>query len=452
MIRGTYRDQIQRPKSNTNLKMLAAQYVEEERTKLDLMIRERRVLLEKELNESLQRLKKELPNGFLKLTLREFLQLETLTRNTIVDKERRMTRSMARHSQRETIVVEQKRQTIVTETNTVAQTPKFHPGLPETPAALRGNRKRNTATAKATTNSSNIFAEPRTTIRGSISSKRAAGLMSVELTDGKVLDVDITESPKWCAGQVEKMEWDGTVTELLLNYSGCVYTTLRTIDNGKRIVELAAHARRLDDALVSILQAALPDDPTCNYKITVIVTKNKILAIPEAMPPKPSFVQIEIKSLSRRTPTIKSTNWVADRQSVEQARRPESNEIVMLKGDELVEGLSSNLAVIRTIGDFIEIRTAPKGRVLAGTIMELVKQAVEGMNNVKLIEECPRMAKLSSYEAVFITSTSRLVMPVDCIILPDGSTINVKSSANPTLLCIGEAVEQLLASRSTSLY
>ena len=179
-----------------------------------------RALLITELEEALQNLRNSIPTSYLSLKLRDFLELESLEEvpefgkeNVVtgngMEWERRMTRSQTAKLSLLQSETELKRQTMITGYNSiVTATPKFHPGLPETPAAIRNRQRKVTTTKISEPKSSNIFADgghvTRATIRTSImpermTSKRKtvvqSGLMSVELDDGKVLDVDITASP-----------------------------------------------------------------------------------------------------------------------------------------------------------------------------------------------------------------------------------------------------------------
>lgn len=246
-------------------------------------IDETRKTLERQLILELDRIKAGIPPQLLQLSLSDFLQLHKAIPNDKegmaqevsllsmpmegVSRYRRVTRSMAAKMPNECDLIVTaaqdlsalKRQTIVTEnsTATLGATPKFHPGLPETPALIRKRGRSSKApsgvlahppsnsTGRKTTRprasqsgifldpsmhpalhasgrphgslkkeSSNIFAASsrpsmgtRATVRSSIlridpdtvpgDSRRSltAGMMSVELQDGKLLDVDITESP-----------------------------------------------------------------------------------------------------------------------------------------------------------------------------------------------------------------------------------------------------------------
>lgn len=240
---------------------LRAEPVRQPRELLEGRICSARQALQKDLHEALQRLRSELPPEWLALSLGEFLRLENFTaqlrnflpaatcpgapppptegrarRRTVIaaDKERRVTRSMAARQSSvaaESTLAEDKRQTLLADPKMTAAvvpaTPKFHPGLPETPAHIRrrgGRPRKSSSVANAAV--SNIFGGagasqrpstggggPRATIRASIArtsgavggGKRTAaeatglsggmGLMSLELDDGKLLDVDLAASP-----------------------------------------------------------------------------------------------------------------------------------------------------------------------------------------------------------------------------------------------------------------
>lgn len=189
--------------------MLTAQVslVESHRERLQELIRNERAILEKKLTGELCRIKRELPVSVLQITLREFLQLEMLPivearGPSIADKTRRVTRSMSAKLRESITVEDSKRMTMrTTDVPIITQTPKFHPGLPETPAAIRAARRRTSKAlaSNAAPKTSNIFNDPSVpVVRASITRKRTmdmGSVMSVELTDGKVLDVDITQSP-----------------------------------------------------------------------------------------------------------------------------------------------------------------------------------------------------------------------------------------------------------------
>lgn len=86
------------------------------------------------------------------------------------------------------------------------------------------------------------------------------------------------------------------------------------------------------------------------------------------------------------------------------------------EGGRLYEGLSSNFAVLDRGNRLI---TAPTTDVLCGTIMEVVKLVARELG-IEVVEDFPLLSELGSYEGCFLTSTSRLVLPIVAMRLPNG--------------------------------
>lgn len=196
-----------------------------ERGRLEARITESRRLLETELNEALEQLRRELPAGVLSGTVRDFLQLQGFLQRVPVegvpkDRERRVTRSLAAKVRMLSIAGHD-----TLHDSSVTQTPRFHPGLPETPAVIRNARstnaahdlhkessvfnRRTTRVARATIRPSAVQHStdaPRTAVKRpaptSTGKENVGGILSVELTNGKVLDVDITQSPSQMVGSL----------------------------------------------------------------------------------------------------------------------------------------------------------------------------------------------------------------------------------------------------------
>lgn len=220
--------------------------VRQREDRLKDQLRREREAFENDMAVTVRQLLSEIPACIMKMTLAQFLALTDIftesearagrtrsrmpkstksssIQSTIIaqtpvatmDRVRRVTRSMTRDSLHCT----------GTSSQTVPiMTPKFHPGLPETPAMLRdlvGGRKRPVASANDDNlpRTSNIFVEPgergkirrvtRATIRGASLARNTrrqtgttngppggiGGVVSVELDDGKMLDLDIGADP-----------------------------------------------------------------------------------------------------------------------------------------------------------------------------------------------------------------------------------------------------------------
>ena len=92
----------------------------------------------------------------------------------------------------------------------------------------------------------------------------------------------------------------------------------------------------------------------------------------------------------------------------------ESNEIILSDGEGMLyEGLSSNFFVIRSDGS---LQTAPKDSVLVGTVM---KKVLNVWKYSEIIFKHPKIEEVDTWKGAFITSTSRLILPIHCIIVGD---------------------------------
>jgi hypothetical protein len=167
--------------------------------------------------DEVENIKKKRKQTILGLDLED---VDRLTMGFPEDSGRRLTRAMAAKLRQQTLVMkelteEQKKQWVAT--------PKLHPGLPETPAIIRqAIREEKAATmanpiriAGSTIRATNIQAEPPTPITKAQRTKTSkivrkisendenckaanplvSNLIHMELSDGKILDVDLTQSP-----------------------------------------------------------------------------------------------------------------------------------------------------------------------------------------------------------------------------------------------------------------
>jgi branched-subunit amino acid aminotransferase/4-amino-4-deoxychorismate lyase len=203
--------------------------------------------------------------------------------------------------------------------------------------------------------------------------------------------------------------------------------------------------------ILPILRELLPHGVVHDeYRITIITSPSpfEMLAIAEKLPESPVSVQVEVQILSRNAPQIKSTSWVANRQSAESRKHCESNEVLLMGEDGLItEGLSSNFAVVTIDG---VILTAPKTMVLSGTMMRLVRAASIELN-IPIREECPSIHKLGEYATPFITSTSRGLLPIHTILLSNGTILKFETD-HPVIKILQDQIHKLLITRSTSLH
>ncbi|KAF8967228.1 hypothetical protein BGZ46_000196 [Entomortierella lignicola] len=136
--------------------------------------------------------------------------------------------------------------------------------------------------------------------------------------------------------------------------------------------------------------------------------------------PKFQRCKVEIHGSPRQKATAKDSQWVRDREDLVAALDKDSNEALLLDDatQDLYEGLSSNFYAFdrkrRTI------LTAPLGSVLLGTIQKAVLNVCD-VEKIPVHYTFPNLKHIDEWEGAFISSTSRLVLPIEKIVLPDGS-------------------------------
>lgn len=100
---------------------------------------------------------------------------------------------------------------------------------------------------------------------------------------------------------------------------------------------------------------------------------------------------------------------------LEDSKAPDTNEIILSdEAGNLYEGLSSNFFVIRRDGC---LQTAPLDQVLPGTVM---KRVLERWKGSEIVFEKPKIEDAKEWLGAFITSTSRLILPIHAVLLDTG--------------------------------
>jgi len=116
-----------------------------------------------------------------------------------------------------------------------------------------------------------------------------------------------------------------------------------------------------------------------------------------------------------------------DRQQIEQNKLPNTNEIVMAEPNGfLTEGMTSNFF---TIEKGI-ICTAPDSLVLNGTVRRALLQLCKE-RAIPIEMRMPNVNDAKEWEGCFITSTSRLVLPIDKLQIEVPSNDATNSNSEP---------------------
>ncbi|KAF9149988.1 hypothetical protein BG015_008195 [Linnemannia schmuckeri] len=167
--------------------------------------------------------------------------------------------------------------------------------------------------------------------------------------------------------------------------------------------------------------------PADETKVTVLCTwdhKNQeptLLAHFEPLKtPKTPMCKVEVSGSPRHHPTAKDSQWIRDRSGLEASLDKDSNEALLFEEStqDIYEGLSSNFFAFdrarRTV------LTAPLDSVLQGTILKVVVNVCNS-ENIPVEFKFPNLKHTHEWEGAFISSTSRLVLPIEKLVMPDGS-------------------------------
>lgn len=176
-------------------------------------------------------------------------------------------------------------------------------------------------------------------------------------------------------------------------------------------------AKSLKEILLTDLKKTFTKD-NIEYKITILITWNDdkshydIYMHYSALPnlPKPP-ITIEVIPGSRTHIKAKDSEWARYRKAIEKMKKdPKSNEVVLVDHDgNMYEGLSSNFFVLQND----KLYTAFDG-ILFGTIMKIVLEVCKE-KNIEVVKSPPLLKDINSWQEVCISSTSRLLLPVDVI-------------------------------------
>ena len=252
------------------------------------------------------------------------------------------------------------------------------------------------------------------------------------------------------------------------------YTTMRTIQNGTKIFEFNQHLKRLEKSarglglsftgfsnlstscltliklcLDSYLKASLSSQ---DFRITFLLETQVdgsdvscFLRIYLSTLPllQISSCQVELKNYgARKNAEFKNSQWIKERESLENSKKnSETNEILLVSHNIIHEGISSNFGAISVLGNKLLIGDLSK--VLLGTMLQhIIKVAIEECH--LKVDERPIQLETIINEKLpcFICSTSRGLLPIERMILPDGTTtVTLDSHKHPAIVKLKSHLE-----------
>ena len=232
------------------------------------------------------------------------------------------------------------------------------------------------------------------------------------------------------------------------------YTTARTVQRGREVFELSFHLQRLVDSLelmvgeehdtvhalevkemalacmrraVSAYSSYSPGELSGELKVTVLVhEKDGVFVadthVTDLVEPvrrkrdgsRDHQVKVMVRGAPRENAAAKDSDWVVQRKGLEESKPVDFNEVVLSTEDgALYEGLSSNFFVL--YGGVLY--TAGEG-ILLGSVREAVLRCAEDMD-IPIVLKAPSLDDFDAWDAAFVSSTSRMLLPIDYMSVPD---------------------------------
>ncbi len=206
-----------------------------------------------------------------------------------------------------------------------------------------------------------------------------------------------------------------------------VYTVSNTYCRTKTLL-LDAHLDRLDDSarrqgfalgydrklLRQALRKMIMESGYCDARFRLSVSaqapEEALMSIEPFQAPASEWIQAGVRcitsNVARHNPAAKSSDWMHRRRALEAARPAGIFETFLLdRSGRLLEGSSSNVYVI--LDD--ELLTAASG-ILAGVSRMILLAVCEKIVPLRL--EAPNIADIARFKEVFLTSSSRGLIPV----------------------------------------
>ncbi|KAJ2083561.1 hypothetical protein H4R24_000724 [Coemansia sp. RSA 988] len=292
----------------------------------------------------------------------------------------------------------------------------------------------------------------------------------------------------YASGKTSTHDSVQSAKEFMLHGGSGIYTAMRTVSNRRRVFLFEDHMQRIVNSYKMVLADGQHSNNTVEYwstllgplirhglnmysgngenKITVLVGKNGVqIQLAKLQEPDGASCWVRFVGGKRDHPEAKDLQWVHEREVLEQLIVSPINEVVLVdsaenvRGSRFYEGTSSNFFAVRRISDKgqqqqltfkdYELVSAPLDSVLLGTVMKLVLRICE---TDKIPVRYQPLVELDAWEGAFVSSTSRLVLPVGGIAFGDNGQMSQKLDAeNPLVMHLRERVLHMATERLTDI-
>ena len=167
-----------------------------------------------------------------------------------------------------------------------------------------------------------------------------------------------------------------------------------------------------DEFRITLLQTWLPEDKTLGLEDSSSGTSSAKMYCHVGILPKRregEHIKVEVHGHGRNNAAAKDSQWINDRDKVESG----CEEYILVNNDgEMLEGTQTNFFLVTKDG---RVLTADEG-ILRGSVRDSVlRVCIE--NGIPLELRPPNVDDLEHASGVFISSTSRLVMPIHEVVV-----------------------------------
>lgn len=139
--------------------------------------------------------------------------------------------------------------------------------------------------------------------------------------------------------------------------------------------------------------------------------------------PAQKRVRVEIEHVLRKAPEVKDSQWVRERSTLEKNKPKDVNEVILMDDkNQLYEGMASNFLAVKLVDEKPVVICASLDHILLGSILRIVMTICE-KHSIQLEWTFPKLddARNGKWIGCFITSTSRLLLPIETIYVGDES-------------------------------
>lgn len=210
------------------------------------------------------------------------------------------------------------------------------------------------------------------------------------------------------------------VREFLDTYESAPYTCVITVCNGTRLPNLDVHTTRLNissseflQLTRSLLSVLRTSQELCIVAVVADIHVIHALAFirPSPLLPLPT-ARVELRGAPRTPAHVKCTSWSRLRRPLESVRASDCIETILIDAQHrLYEGCISNLFFLMNNNSLV---TAPDDAVLPGSMRRTVLRVCQ-QQHISVQLRLLHIDELRRVSVAFLTSVSRLIVPVDAI-------------------------------------